>query len=579
MQRLASTTVTAVKSHTGIVGIIQDYIKLKKRGRNWIGLCPFHSERTPSFTVSPDKMLWHCFGCHESGDTIGFVMKVDHLGFSEAVEHIALKVGIPVEWEERSPDDSARDGLLNRLREHLAMARDFYRSQFDSSGARSYVVNRGVAEDVARRFSLGYSSSSEGIVRFLRSKGLSDETIMDLGVAVVVNGRLIDRFSERLVFPIMDERGRTIGFGGRVLSDSSHGPKYINSDETPVFNKRRVLYGIDLAKTAIRKMGCAVVMEGYMDVVTAHQFGFCQSVAALGTAFSLDHARILSRLCSTVVTALDQDSAGQSATDRVFDHCSAVGITLKVATFSGKDPADCLIQYGTEYFEERLASAVSYAEYKFKHLVADYPIDRIENVSKIVDSMVPILSKESDTVVQRHYVRRMATFLKIEPELILARLSGTAYSPLAKRYYAPSLPRKSKLHLAEEQIIYLMATSLVDRIRVFESLKIADFRSPEHQAIAQLLCESPLVNRDLLDAISDESHRKLLGRLLVERAADSPGSLDECISLLRRVPTEERITLIKARLKEIDRDGLDMDDEVDALLRELQSLIRGSDGS
>lgn len=575
MPRLAESTVSAVKANPDVVSIVQDYVKLRKRGRNWIGLCPFHSEKSPSFTVSPDKQLWHCFGCHESGDSIGFVMKIDHLSFTEAVEHIAIRSGIPVEWEERSPDDTARDRELALIRERLAMAREFYRSHFATSPAKAYASRRHLADDFTGFFGLGFSPGPEAVIQHLRSKGATDDEILHLGIAVQSQGRLIDRFADRLVFPILDDRSRTIGFGGRVFTESAHGPKYINSDETAVFVKRRVLYGLDLAKTAIRKRGVAVVMEGYMDVIMAHQCGVTHSVAALGTAFSLDHARVLSRLTSTVITALDQDAAGISATQRVYEQCVTVGISVKVAQFLGKDPADTLVENGADYFEEQLAAAVSFTEFYFKQMVTQYPPDRIDHISKIVEAMVPLLRNETDVVVQRHYVRRIATALSIEPELIVSKLSGTAYSPSSRRVYAPSPPKKTKLQLAEDHLVYVMATHLGDRAHILETISLNDFRTPENQELVRLMRQRPLVDRELLEAIPDDAVRKWLGRLLVERSSDAPGSLHECIQIIQRVPKDERVAQIKARLRELGSGG--DDHEVEALLLELQGLIQSLD--
>ena len=572
MQRLSETTVTAVKSVQDIVGIIQDYVKLKRRGRHYVGLCPFHSERTPSFTVSPDKHLWHCFGCQESGDHIGFLMKIDHLSFTEAIEHIAVKMGIAVEWEELSPEAAQFDQEMNQLRAQLTMARDYYRTQYSNSPALTYIESRGIEPGIGRHFCIGYSPDPFGLIRHLQSNGFSDETIQTSGIAIQVQGKLQDRFAGRVVFPIVDDRGRTIGFGGRVLTAQSSGPKYINSDETRAFAKRRVLYGLDHAKTAIRKMGTAVVMEGYLDVIIAHQYGFTHSVAALGTAFSVDHARVLSRLTSTIITALDQDDAGQTATERVYDHCNALELSVRVASFDEKDPADVLTHQGRDYFEDRLTESISFTEFKFKRLVQELPPTRIENVSKIIETMIPYLRKETDIVIQRHYARRIASLLKVEPDLVLAKLTSFGYTPGPKRFYIPSTNKKTKYQLAEETLLFSMATSITDRARILESVQISEFHTPEYRAIASLMCQFPLTDRELIDALPMDDSRKTLSRILVERANDGPGSIDECIRMIQRYPMEQRVLEIKAQLKTLDAEG--NDHAVEPLLAELQALIK-----
>lgn len=572
MQRLSDTTVTAVKTNHDIVGIIQDYVKLKKRGRNYIGLCPFHSERTPSFTVSPEKHLWHCFGCQESGDAIGFVMKADHLSFTEAIEHIALKVGIPIEWEEQSPEAAQLDHERNQLRALLATARDYYRAHYPGSPAEQYITHRGIASDIARQFNIGYTPNAHGLIQHLEASGFTQTEIQTAGIAINTQGKWQDRFAGRVIFPITDDRGRTIGFGGRVLTSNENGPKYINSDETKVFAKRRVLYGLDQAKAPIRKMATAIVMEGYIDVIMAHQYGFTHSVAALGTAFSIDHGRILSRLAPTVITALDQDNAGQTATERVYDHCNTLGIAVRVATFSDKDPADVLINHGPDYFEEQLASSTSFSEFKFKLLVQEYPPNRIENASKIIDLITPYLRRESDLVIQRHYARRIATFLKVEPDLVLAKLSSFGYTPPPKRFYNSPSNKKTKYQLAEEYLLYVMATSIADRVRVLETVQVTDFPTPEYRAVASLLLQFPFTDRELIDALPVDDTRKVLSRILVERATDSPGSIDECLRLLKRFPIEQRVLEIKDQLKTLDTEG--QDHAIEPLLTELQALIK-----
>jgi DNA primase len=571
MQRLSDATVTAVKSVQDIVGIIQDYVKLRRRGRNYIGLCPFHSERTPSFTVSPDKHLWHCFGCKESGDHIGFVMKIDHLSFTEAIEHIALKLGIGIEWEERSPEAALIDQEMNRLRAQLSAVKSYYQHHF-TNPATQYMDSRGIAAEISHQFSVGYSPDGTGLITHLHAHGFTDAEIQTAGIAIQSNGKLHDRFAGRLIFPILDDRGRTIGFGGRVLTDHFNGPKYINSDETRTFAKRRVLYGLDHAKPSIRKLDAAIIMEGYLDVITAHQYGFTNSVAALGTSFSADHARILSRLSSVVITALDQDEAGRLATDRVYDHCTALGMTVRVALFKEKDPADALIQQGRDYFEDCITQSISFTEFKFKQLVVEFPPNRIENVSKIIDTMIPYLRKESDLVVQRYYARRIATFLKVEPELILAKISSIGYTRGPKRFYSSPTNKKTKYQQAEEYLLFSMATSISDRARILESIESSDFQTPEYQSIASLISHYSVTDRELIDALPSDDFRQLLSRIMIERAGDAPGSIDECIRMLQRHPIEQRIHEIKQLLKSLPPD---QEDRTESLLSELQTLING----
>ena len=402
------------------------------------------------------------------------------------------------------------------------------------------------------------------------------------------------------MFPIADDRGRTIGFGGRVLTQSQ-GPKYLNSDETRLFVKRRVLYGIDQARSSIKKREHAVLVEGYMDVVTAHQFGFTQTVAALGTAFSIDHAQVLSRLTTAVVVAFDQDEAGAQAVDRVYDACSHQSFSIRVAQLSAKDPADVLIERGKEEFEDQIDNAVSYIQFKFKRLLEAFPPTKIENVSKIVGVISPMIRREPDPIVQRHYVKRIAGILKVDPEIILAKVAQFGYAGGSKRLYIQSKQKLSKYQIAEEMLLFSMAAQGPDRANIINQVQVDWFFSPEFKdlvaVVSNVLLQNPnLTDAELIHRLETEEHRSMLGRILVERADDSRSSWVEYANLLQwrdmeyrykelysvvdnetfpenaRAQIHERLDAVKQRMREIEHTS--PSDGVHVILSDLDEIRR-----
>ena len=345
--RLSDETVDQVRALSDIVPVIQEYVTLTKRGRNYIGLCPFHSEKTPSFTVSPEKKIFHCFGCHESGDLIEFVSRLEHLNFTETIVFLAEKHGIDVVQEEGSGGHFIAQGDKEKVREILMETREKLKLLFKESViSLQYLEKRGLSSESMALFHLGYAPDVFNWVTYFEEKGYSKDLLFKAGIIYQSeNGGILSRFRNRLMFPISDAHSRTVGFGARRL-DNQKQAKYINSEDSVYFNKRKILYGFDLAKLAIKTNNLVVVMEGYMDVITAHQFGFNYSVACMGTALTQEQVQLIKRLTSNVVLALDDDSAGQQSTERSFEILRQLDCQVKVMQLSGLDPADVLQERG-----------------------------------------------------------------------------------------------------------------------------------------------------------------------------------------------------------------------------------------
>jgi len=308
-----------IKNRLDIVEVISAYVPLKKAGRNYKGLCPFHVEKTPSFVVFPDSDGWHCFGaCSTGGDIFSFIMKKENLDFGEALRLLADKAGVPL--EERRPEQAEKESRLDKLRDLNAVTASFFNHHFVASSqagaARDYVESRGLNDDTIERFEIGYALDEwDALLGYLKKKGYSEEVILEAGLIIErESGGYYDRFRNRLVIPIRDRRGRVIGFGARALDDSL--PKYLNSPQTPLFDKSSVLFGLDKALRAIRSRNEVIIVEGYMDVLTAHQYGIDNVIASMGTALTEKQLRELSRSTSRFILALDSDAAGDQATLR-----------------------------------------------------------------------------------------------------------------------------------------------------------------------------------------------------------------------------------------------------------------------
>jgi DNA primase len=352
-----------IKSRIDIVDFISDYVQLKKAGQNWQGLCPFHQEKTPSFMVSQSKQIFHCFGCGAGGDVITFLLKHDSLSFHEAVTILAKKAGIPLDAIRRDPKNIEKDELVRKA---LHEAGRFFASQLKSSkDAETYIKGRDVSLESIKLFQLGYAPSGwSNLLNHMRKNGYSDTVIKDAGLAVSGNTGLYDMFRERIMFPIQSTTGDVIAFGGRAMDNSM--PKYINSPETPVFKKSETLYGLHTGKEAIREKGFVLIVEGYMDVIICHQYGFRNVVAPLGTSLTSGHLHRLRRLTSEAVVVFDGDAAGISAAKRSLPLLCQNNFKAKLLVLpEGEDPDSYLRINGAEAFSALLGKTQSMVDFLF----------------------------------------------------------------------------------------------------------------------------------------------------------------------------------------------------------------------
>ncbi len=404
-----------VKQKTDIVDIISQYATLTKSGRTFRALCPFHSEKHPSFFVYPEQQTWHCFGaCSTGGDAFSFVMKKEGVGFGEALQLLAGKAGITIPSRFTSEAEGDKKDRLHQANQAAAQYfQDLLLSSPAGKRARDYIASRGLSLQTITAFQLGFSQLSwEALKPYLLERGYTESELIEAGLIVATEEKgTHDRFRNRLMFPIFDIRGHVIGFGARALDDSM--PKYLNSPQTPTFDKSSTLYGINFAAQAVRQQDLAVIVEGYMDVITAHQNDFTNVVATLGTAVTEKHIVSLKRLSKNVILALDADTAGEEAMLRCVDYENVLNAEIKVMILpGGKDP-DNVIKEDPQNWQHLLETAQPVVDYTFNQVTANLDLNTARDKSAAVERLLPIIGKMKDSVRQDHYLNQLAKLTKV----------------------------------------------------------------------------------------------------------------------------------------------------------------------
>jgi DNA primase len=453
MALISSDSLERVKQAADIVEVVSAHTDLRRQGVRWVGLCPFHEERTPSFSVDPQEKLYHCFGCGVGGDTIKFVQEKEGLAFAEAVELLADRYGVELEREREDPQAEARRQQRRRLGELLDRTAAFYASYLwdsdEAAKARAYLGERGLAEETLRRFGVGYAPSAWDtvLVRGQRA-GFDVDQLRAVGLAQRGRGGgEYDRFRARIMFPIRDRRGRTLGFGGRAMR-SDQGAKYVNTAETDFFHKSDMLYGVDLAKSAIAKAGRAVVVEGYTDVLALHQAGVEEAVGVMGTAITTKQVAALSGMVEEVILALDADSAGQEAMLRTQQVAADRRMRLRVAPMpAGEDPAEMVAaDGGAARFRELLDSAIELPAFQVGLVLDRTDMSSPAERDRALAEVAPILAAMGEGASRNDLLRLVAERLDLDPALVMGRI--TAAQPLSggtpapdPRAAAPQRPR------------------------------------------------------------------------------------------------------------------------------------------
>ena len=425
-----------------IEDVVGQYVTLKRSGANMFGLCPFHGEKTASFSVAPDKGMYYCFGCHKGGGAVNFIMEVEGMSYPDAVRNLAARVGLPVPEDEQYESQYKKQERLWAA--HKEAARFFHSQLYAPVGkaALEYATGRGMPKATLINFGIGYAPDSwDSLVKHLRSKGYTDEELKDSGLVTVSqkNGNLFDRFRDRLMFPIIDVRGNVIGFGGRIMKKDDNAAKYLNSPETLIFNKRKNLFALNLAKKS--KLGYLILVEGYMDAIALHQYGFDCAVASLGTALTADGAALLSKYTEEVVLIYDGDAAGQNATQRAIPILEKAGLKVKVLQMQGaKDPDEYLKKFGADKFRLLLEGSSNRIEYQLSAIRRKYDIGLDDQKVQYVQESADLIATLDSSIKREIYGKRVA------------EAAGISESAVAMEVEKANKRRQNRQKKAQERI-------------------------------------------------------------------------------------------------------------------------------
>jgi DNA primase len=561
--RIADDAIRVVRERANLAEVVSDVVALKRRGRSAVGLCPFHAEKTPSFTVSEERGFFHCFGCGEHGDVFTFVMKTQSVTFPEAVEAVAARFGIPLPREAVAGPRSATAPLVAAH----AVAAAFYRAAFrgpQGARARTYLAERGVGDAVIERFALGYApGSGDALVKHLATQGVRREDALAAGlVARRADGGLYDRFRDRVIFPIADTAGRVCAFGGRVLPGSARPgadapPKYLNSPESPIFQKGRTLYGLALARAAIRERGRAVVVEGYLDVVALAQAGIEEAVAPLGTALTVDQLRVLRRLSERVIACFDGDAAGRRAAARSFPVFVEAGLWGHgVFLPSGDDPDTFVRARGGDDFRALLDLPVPLVD-AFVRDLAGPDREAAGRHTQAARDVLRVLGRVADPLEREPLIRLAAEYLGVREETLRAH-SGPRETPAqAPERAAAAEPARGEAR-AEILIVELLAVDPAVAPRVAAEGIVREFEDDACRSAAEKLlgASDEDTRRRVIEDLPPPIRDRIVQRVLHEDSEeDRARMVADCIARIRRYRHRCRSRELRAELHEAEIRG------------------------
>ena len=577
MGLIPEDVIESIRLQSDIVEVISSHVQLKKRGKNHVGLCPFHREKTPSFTVTPDKHIFYCFGCGAGGDVFKFLMLKENVTYPEAIELMARRLGVQLPAND-DPVEARRRSRAERARAVNSLARDYYlhilQHHETAAAARQYLTARGLSAEVLESFQVGFALPGwRNLLDTLTGKDYRVDELLEAGLILQsTDGNLRDLFRNRVILPICDALGRVVGFGGRVLDQSL--PKYINTPETPWFNKGRILYGLHVARAAMKEKGYAVVMEGYMDVITAHQYGITNAVASLGTSLTREQGKLLLNYTRDVTIAYDADAAGVTATLRGLDILSELGCQVRVITVpDGKDPDDFIQKNGPEAWEKLATSAPSLFEYKIKQISGRKKTVTVSDKIKVMQQILPDLSNSAGEIEREENLKMLSRVLNLSWETVLGEYNRYQTN-MGKKWLNPDNIAKIKHNMIDNN-------------------KKPDSRDKLEESLIRLILEKPDLGEEAagklsLDLFTRPFYRKVLQLCLeaakkpVYRPADLLDRLNEeeqqhlSMLLTGEIPGDDLVHIMKSYVDAIGR--MNRRDRREEILREIDDADKSGNG-
>lgn len=582
-----------IKSQNDIVDVISERVRLKKSGRNFTGLCPFHNEKTPSFSVSQEKQIYKCFGCGEAGNVISFVMKEKNLPFVEAVKYLANRANIPLESNngEKSKTAKKKD-LLYRV--NVEAAKFFFSNLINNQSAKEYFLNRGIKEQTIKKFGLGFANDSwNSLMFYLRRKGVNDILLEEAGLISVnkEKGTKYDRFRNRVMFPVFDYQGRVIGFGGRVLDDSK--PKYLNSPETLVFQKGTNLYGLNFALKHNLNERYFIIVEGYMDLISLHQYGITNVVASLGTALTINQARLLKRYADKVIISYDADMAGQMATLRGLEILRTAGFDVRVLNIpQGKDPDEYVRSNGREAFLKLINSAEPLIDYRMKKAEEGIDFKNSQSLILYAKRIMDIIS-DLDPVEKDVYIKKASENTGINEQTLYdilkskIKVSGENNFRNNKEEYGSKLYVEPGFLKAERAILKIMLENKEYLQYIEERISENDFILLEHKEIFTIIMLAKGKNINNIDSFIESklNNTKSIGELVKIReeniffAEDIKFQINDFINEIHSYKLKQRINQLKKEVKILENQGkieesINLAIELSSLTKKLKEIKR-----
>ncbi|HHT9110135.1 MAG TPA: DNA primase [Candidatus Brocadiaceae bacterium] len=574
--------ITEIQHAADTVQIISEYVRLKQTGRNFIGLCPFHSEKTPSFTVNPEKKLFKCFGCGEGGTVFHFLMKQEGVSFVEAVKMVATKSHIDISHLSKSE----KPVLSITEKTHLYNVNDFAAKFYhkiltekeQGKVARNYLQKRQINNESIKHFCLGYAPDSwDALIKTCRERSISNNLLEKTGLIIQKKegNDYYDRFRNRLMFPIFDARKQVVGFGGRALDDST--PKYLNSPETVLFNKSNVLYGIDVAKNAIMKQRRAILMEGYTDVIMAHQHGIECSIAVMGTAVTKQHLRQLRQYCNQVILLLDSDAAGQKSSDRSLDIFVEEEFEVKIAELpDGYDPCDFLVAEGSGKFLTFVHNAKDFFSYKVKMAASKWDMTSIHGRANAIHDILSTAIKMPDVIKRDLLIKMIAEEMSIDEATLRTHMTKMNKQSVIKGNKQDCEQRFDASSKAERVLLYLMLACNDLIPRIVSAIGLEGFHNQKFFKIAEKVIElygrnSEVKAEDVLHMLDDGELNKMLMDIVTteefQHITDYEEWFTDCMQFFRRRNNKKEIHQVKRKMLEGIKTGKNEED-IAALLDE-----------
>ena len=574
-----------IRSANDIVDVISQYVTLKRSGRNFFGLCPFHKEKSPSFSVSPDRQYFHCFGCNKGGDVFTFVSEIERLSFKETIELLAERAGISLPENENS-EYNKNQYLKDRMYKINSVSAIFYHERLYkplAKIAQEYVKQRKLDNNTLKAFKIGYSGEFNELYKHLKASGFKDDEILETGLVNKTDkGDFIDRFRKRLMFPIMDASGRVIAFGGRKLEKNEKLAKYINSNENLIYSKKKHLFALNLAKQSELKK--IILVEGYMDAVSLYQRGIKNVVASLGTALTEEQGRLLRKYSEQVIISYDSDSAGQEAILRALTILDKQGCDARVLQMEGaKDPDEYVIKYGSGRFNLLVENAISLIEFKIKMLKQKYDIENANDKIKFLKELTRILSSVENKIEREIYVDKISKQYNISKEAIYSEINKNLYKESKEKTLIKVSSKKKKENIVsestlkrEKMILYLLINHFEESYEsIVTNISLYDFKSDLNKKIFQIIIESTAESSDkvlqLVSNIEDEEIQSTVSEILVtDYGIDS---VKKCIEDVIKIYNKDKIINRKMSIiKMLENQNLS-DTERKSLEEELNNIM------